>query len=451
MSSALYWFTNDLRLDDNQLFYNMVKHNEVRHCAFVIDQNWFNLSQATSSRLSHIRWQFLKASLIEFSQSVSKLGIELIIKFGSPTQVIGELITSLGINHLYCSKQVGYYEHAYLTQVTVNHPEVEISAEWQYTLFDYYQIETIDALDGSFSKFRNKLEKSNFIDSLTVKHTNNALHTLTGKRKLYVASDNYDTFKLVDDKYPAQAEASGFNGGHLAGIDHLQHYIESGAASTYKQTRNNLDGKRSSTNFSPWLANGCLSPKQVWQAVEEYEQNIDKNESTYWIKFELLWREYFQWQAVKQGTSLFLFKGLKTSPPLTSFHPERYKKWCQGSTPYPLVNALMKQLNQTGFMSNRGRQIVASYFVNELNLDWRYGATYFEQQLIDYDVASNWGNWQYIAGVGKDPRGGRWFNIEKQTKHYDPEETFVEKWNGKENIQPIDSVDASDWPLASSI
>ena len=88
----------------------------------------------------------------------------------------------------------------------------------------------------------------------------------------------------------------------------------------------------------------------------------------------------------------------------------------------------MKQLNHTGYMSNRGRQIVASCFIHELGLDWRYGATYFEQQLIDYDVASNWGNWQYLAGVGADPRGCRQFNLKKQTQQHDPKGEFMDKW-----------------------
>ena len=124
-----------------------------------------------------------------------------------------------------------------------------------------------------------------------------------------------------------------------------------------------------------------------------------------------MWREYFQWYAHSHRAKLFKFNGIKNTNPTTSFYPERFQKWCQGNTPYPIVNACMKQLNATGYMSNRGRQLVASCFVHELNLDWRYGAAYMEQQLIDYDVASNWGNWQYLAGVGADPRGHRRFDL----------------------------------------
>ena len=85
--------------------------------------------------------------------------------------------------------------------------------------------------------------------------------------------------------------------------------------------------------------------------------------------------------------------------------------------------------------------------VNELGLDWRYGAAYFEQQLLDYDVSCNWGNWQYIAGVGADVRGGRHFNLDKQTALYDPDHEFIDKWQGRSNLAALDSVDAADWPL----
>lgn len=101
-------------------------------------------------------------------------------------------------------------------------------------------------------------------------------------------------------------------------------------------------------------------------------------------------------------------------------------------------------------MSNRGRQIVASCLVNELSIDWRYGATYFEQHLIDYDVASNWGNWQYLAGVGADPQEHRHFNLQKQTEIYDPNHSFIRKWRGNQTDGNLDAVDAADWPIGFS-
>ena len=138
---------------------------------------------------------------------------------------------------------------------------------------------------------------------------------------------------------------------------------------------------------------------------------------------------------------------MRQKRPLTTFIPQRFARWCQGETPYPIVNACMKQLNQTGFMSNRGRQLVASCLVHELAVDWRYGAAYFEQQLVDFDVGSNWGNWQYLAGIGADPRGHRRFDLDKQTTMYDPERQFIQRWQGQANQAPMDCTDAADWPI----
>jgi deoxyribodipyrimidine photo-lyase len=110
----------------------------------------------------------------------------------------------------------------------------------------------------------------------------------------------------------------------------------------------------------------------------------------------------------------------------------------------------MHQLVESGWMSNRGRQIAASCLVNEMNVDWRFGAAFFEQHLLDYDAASNYGNWQYIAGVGADPRGGRHFDLVKQTCQFDPEGEFTQRWEGYCPKQPEHIVDAADWPLESS-
>lgn len=195
------------------------------------------------------------------------------------------------------------------------------------------------------------------------------------------------------------------------------------------------------------MANGSLSARQVFAQLKEYETVHGSNESTYWLYFELLWRDYFQWALLKNQSGFFRFSGINNRRPLTTFLPQRFIRWCQGETPYPIVNACMKQLNETGYMSNRGRQLVASCLVHELAVDWRFGAAYFEQQLVDFDVAANWGNWQYLAGVGADPRGHRQFNLNKQAASYDPHGHFTQRWAGAVNDSPLDQTDAADWPI----
>lgn len=467
--AALYWFKNDLRIDDNVLFKKLTKQYRSLYCCYIVDPQCFNSSVPFNNRIGIHRWQFLKESLEALRDCLQIKNIELLVLYGSPENIIPTLVSELQIDTLACANQVGYQENQLLTTLKKALPRLNIETQWLHTLFDQTFINENSALIGSFSKFRNIIEKrTNQLTSLDERFLNDKL-SLNADWLSHGAlnTDNLESlrpYRLPSNLAPNLPKLlGGINnqlissptntlsrpifGGCTSGLKHLEDYFLSGAADHYKQTRNDLHGLRRSTLFSPWLAFGCLSPKQVWRAIVEYEHANQANESTYWIKFELLWREYFQWLALKIGNRLFTFKGLAKTAPKTSFYAERFQKWCAGNTPYQLVNALMNQLNSTGFMSNRGRQIVASCFVNELQLDWRYGASYFEQQLVDYDVASNWGNWQYIAGVGVDPRGGRQFNLEKQSQYYDPDGEFIKIWQGEKHSAPLDSNDNADWPL----
>ena len=177
------------------------------------------------------------------------------------------------------------------------------------------------------------------------------------------------------------------------------------------------------------MALGCLSPREIYYELKKYESIYNANDSTYWLQFELLWRDYFRFMMKKYKHHYFLEFGINQSKIESTQHNSLlFDKWRSGETGIEFIDANMNELNSTGFMSNRGRQNVASYFCNQLQLDWRYGAAYFEQQLIDYDVCSNWGNWAYLAGVGNDPRGKREFNIDKQANDYDKLKTYRKLW-----------------------
>jgi deoxyribodipyrimidine photo-lyase len=183
-----------------------------------------------------------------------------------------------------------------------------------------------------------------------------------------------------------------------------------------------------SSKFSPWLALGCLSPRYVCQQVDKYEQERVENDSTYWLIFELLWRDYFRYICAKHGKKIFYRSGLQGVNLAWQEDWERFDLWREGKTGFPLIDANMRELAATGFMSNRGRQNVGSFLTKNLGIDWRMGAEWFESCLIDYDVCSNWGNWNYTAGVGNDARGFRFFNISKQSQDYDRDGKYVKHW-----------------------
>ena len=202
-----------------------------------------------------------------------------------------------------------------------------------------------------------------------------------------------------------QDSAFPFQGGESAALRRLADYtFGTHGAKTYKETRNGLIGSEYSTKFSPWLAAGALSPRKIYWTVKEFERDVVANKSTYWIIFELLWRDYFRFVCSKYGNSVFFITGIMDKKKRWKRNADSLKRWCRGTTGIPFVDANMRELLATGFMSNRGRQNVASFLVHNLQHDWRAGAEWFEHTLLDHDVCSNYGNWNYAAGIGNDSR-----------------------------------------------
>jgi deoxyribodipyrimidine photo-lyase len=219
-----------------------------------------------------------------------------------------------------------------------------------------------------------------------------------------------------------------FSGGTSAGMERLEHYFwKSKKLSYYKNTRNGLVGTDYSSKFSSWLANGSLSPKMIYWEIKRYEKEIQKNQSTYWLIFELIWREYFKYISLKHGNKVFKIGGILERDYHWKTDQRLFNEWAEGRTSEPFVNANMIELKQTGWMSNRGRQNVASFFAKDMKMDWRIGAAYFESLLVDYDVHSNYGNWMYVSGVGNDPRD-RKFDVQWQAERYDAQGKFQKHW-----------------------
>jgi deoxyribodipyrimidine photo-lyase len=278
----------------------------------------------------------------------------------------------------------------------------------------------------TFTQFRKEVEKvlkvRETIDiptkfkPITLAIRNEKIPTLADFGHCEIENDKVSTFQL--------------KGGETEGLKRLKYYLwDSNLIKNYKETRNELIGMDYSSKFSPYLAQGCLSPKQIYHEIKKYEVERGSNESTYWLFFELLWRDFFRLMGKKFGNKIFFKNGpVGTANPKWKNDRQVFKHWMEGRTGVPFIDANMKEIATTGFMSNRGRQNVASFLVNDLLINWQLGAEYFESQLIDYDTCSNWGNWNYLAGIGADPRENRYFNILRQAKMYDPNGDYVKLW-----------------------
>ncbi|GAB2659410.1 DASH family cryptochrome [Vibrio panuliri] len=431
---GVFWFTNDLRVEDNQLLKRAAQEVDQLICLYCMPRFSEYLQHfSLETRFGESRQRFLHQSIAELDEILHQCGQHLVVTDEHPFTALVTLIKSDDVTHIYCDDFASYDEQLVVEHLQCYFPLVEIVQREQRTLLCRQQLPFhLEDLPASFSKFRKQVEKL-AID-------------LPVDAELALPPPCSHSLSTVEVPSLSVSSHDQFVGGERFALAHVSCYFASSFASHYKQTRNELDGMEFSTKFSPWLAVGCISPKQIIGMLRQYEQRNGSNDSTYWIYFELLWREYFQWYAAKYGKQLFHFAGILGKAPLTTFYPQRFKQWVNGNTVYPLVNACMNQLRETGYMSNRGRQLVASCLVHELGIDWRYGAAYFESQLIDYDVGSNWGNWQYIAGVGasKTPRR---FDQAKQMQIYDPQGEFVQRWGGNRGKINTDSVDMVDWPI----
>jgi len=449
MKRSLYWVTKDLRLNDN-LALKLASESDKLLCVYVVDKKWFEDNKYQSKPLGDNRWHFLQSCLSDFNESLLTLGQQLYIVYGDTLSTLVSLCEKYQITDVITTRLPGTSENKLVSRLIERFPKMSVNKVEQFTLFTQASLPfELHQLPDSYSKFRKLMAE---VAPPQVSQTIKYLPEMFTKRP---SPTLFRPSWLPDTPYKNVKKGHTFYGGEKGGQKQLNHYFSSDLPLKYKQVRNNLDGWKSSSKLSPWLGYGCISPRQVLDAIIVFEAERGKNNSTECLYLEILWREYFQWLHFKMGVKTYQFKGLSQQTPLTTFYPERFNKWCFGNTPYPLVNAFMIELKETGYLSNRGRQIAASCLINELSVDWRYGAAWFEEQLIDYDAAVNWGNWQYIAGVGADPRGGRHFNIEKQTALYDPHNHYQIKWTLACHInnlpnQPLDSLDAADWPVISA-
>lgn len=435
MKLGLVWFGDDLRCADQNMLWRAVQEVDYLICLYCDEPHNNHPSRYATQGMSANRRRLLNQGLQDLALQLQALGQTLFVSSMDAATSLNLLLNEIPISHLYRNHHGGWDEQQTLNRIESRYSDVRIHLDHGLSLFTPSQLPfDIAQLPDSFSKFRRLVENLDVFPPLP------ALQKLPPAPTFDIQCIRPWQLKQIEDN-------SVFTGGERAAVDQLSDYFSTNLPSHYKETRNELDGWENSTKFSPWLAQGSLSARQIKASIDVYERDHGANESTYWIYFELLWREYFHWYATCYGKQLFLPGGLSGKQTQGSYYAERFRKWSQGNTPYPLVNACMKQLNETGFMSNRGRQIVASCLIYELGIDWRYGAAYFEEQLIDYSVGSNWGNWQYIAGVGADPRGGRHFNLQKQTEQYDPNLHFIHKWQGQIFDTQLDSVDAADWPI----
>ena len=421
MSVSLVLLNDTLRWHDNPLlaFANALPSPEQKKVALVVlDKAAFFGRQYGLQRANLHRLQQQLSLIAGLRSGLTSQNIGLITLVGNTARCVKVLSQQLSATELICAEPVAPNEFKAIQQLALSLKVTQLDCN---SLLGETLRPDLSQLPHSFTPFRKQREPLLLV-SAPITTTAGRDWFTTGQTAAY----NTDFAALEQQFQPQSVVMAASENSALARV---QHFIwQSKHILHYKDTRNQLLGENYACFLSTPLAAGSLSVRQLWQEITDFEQQVSANESTYWLKFELLWREFFRWQMRKHTNRWFSKGAVKgaldfTAPKLSRTQQAAFMRWCQANTGIDFVDANMRLLNQTGLMSNRGRQNVASYLIHDLAIDWRLGAAYFEQRLLDYDCASNWGNWAYIAGTGNSNE--RQFNIPKQARLYDADGSFV--------------------------
>ncbi|WP_031528757.1 deoxyribodipyrimidine photo-lyase, partial [Dyadobacter crusticola] len=388
----VYWFRNDLRLLDNEALFTACNSSEEIIPVFVFDPRQYEKTRLGFRRTSALRAQQLIECVADLQKKIRAKGGDLLIRIGEPEKIIAEIAESFEANYVYTTKEIGPEETRIESSLSKNLKllNIDIKLFWTDTLVHAAELPfPISKLPSSFAEFAEKMQ-----GNLSVKD----------------ALPEPDKVKL-----PGQYEA-----GQLPALSDLQIgpeeislETEAGSASQvsqanavealarYLKTLSDPAGFHTliDSGISQLLALGNLSPRYVYQTIRllpesEKQQNLLR---------DLLERDYFHWTLLRFGPRIFKPSGVKhLFAKRWSNENTVFEKWINGETEDPAVNAIMKRLKIEGDLPASERQASAEYLANTLDINWTWGAMYFESNLKDYEPSVTWGKWNKVAGVGQD-------------------------------------------------
>ncbi|WP_026449474.1 DASH family cryptochrome [Aequorivita capsosiphonis] len=391
---ALVWFKNDLRLHDNEALFKAVASGLPLIFLYCVDIQLYQNISLGFPKADINRVIFLKQAVNNLQQNLNAKNAFLRIEVGLPEDILICYIEKYNITQIFAEQEYAWEELQLIDSLQNKvGVKVEFKFYWGKTLYHKDDIPfTIKEIPLTSKTYRIPTAKQTEVrEPLPIPKKFNAANGF--ESNLFPAFEelgfSYQETQLVDPFV---------KGGEDEALKRLDYYtFESELLTKYRWTRNNSMGLDYSSKFSPYLSLGCISARTIYKIIQEYEKRVKKNQSTWWLIFEMVWRDYFTFKGMKLGNAIFQTKGFRNKKLQFENNPDFFKKWCNGITGIPFVDANMRQLNKTGYMSNRGRVNCASFLIHDLKIDWTWGAAYFESKLIDYDVSSNWMNWHMQA------------------------------------------------------
>lgn len=407
----LVWFRNDLRLHDNEMLVEAIAKSDSILPVYCFDPCYFEACADGTLKAGNSRVHFLIESVSALREALRKVGGNLMIILGKPEDHIPALVEQYEIAEVYHHREVA-------TEDTTVSSDVE-DLLWKlrvnlkhfigHTLYNKEDLPfPIKDIPDVFSQFKKKTERDAIV------------------KDCFLSPEAINLVEEVEewgDLPVCDMATDGPVGGEDEGIKHLTELFEEGAEIYAKSNaKAHSDKAVFSSKLSPWLALGCLSPRKVYWAVKDAERKFGSNANFSHLILGLLWRDYFRFMFKKHSVNFFSDVVTDVNLSLTSEECQKQlQQWKDGQTGHVLVDKYMVELNASGFISHPGRLLVATFLIYVLKLNWIEGARYFEEKLIDYSPASNWGNWANVAIGGKDPRSKNTFDLDKQIKMLDLE------------------------------
>lgn len=417
----LVWFRNDLRLHDNEMLVEAIAKSDSILPVYILDNRLFGETKYDTLKTGNIRAQFILESVASLRNSLKQIGGNLLIAQGNPEDIIPSLVQEYEISEVYHHREVAR-EETHISTLLENalwKLRINLKHFIGHTLYNKEDLPfPIKDIPDAFNQFKKKIERDSIIKPC-----------FSAPDRINVAEvidwGNLSTLEALDLK-PQQKDLRAdfeFIGGEQEGISHLQKVIA--AMQQAASTKNLILASK----LSAWLAMGCLSPRKVYWEIKKMETTPNTKAMFNHILLGLLWRDYFRFMFKKYGNRFFNPDGFGSQGLIDiENEQENFTKWKNAQTGFAVVDAVMTELNQTGYISNIARQTAALYLINNLEVSWVFGAAYFEEKLIDYNPASNWGNWANMAGVGNDQKTKSAFDLDKNIKNLDPKGNYALTW-----------------------
>ncbi|MBL4675016.1 MAG: DASH family cryptochrome [Mucilaginibacter sp.] len=410
--TILVWFRNDLRINDNEILSEAVRRADKILPVYIFDPFYFKTGVCGGNKTGSFRSRFLLESVADLRANLRVMGADLLVRTGDPAEVLIQLAEEFNISEVYHHREVAPDETTISERVeeALWKKQLNLRHFIGHTMYHKEDLPfPIKDIPDSFVTFKKKVERDSTVRPVVAAPENIVVPAMADAGELPTLEE-LGVPEPIDD--PRAGEK--ITGGETEALKRLHAYLSNTA----------IRNQPNSSGLGPWLAVGCISTRQVyWEVLNHQKENHLQNADP--LMLELLWRDYFRFMFKKHGKQFFRSEGFGSAPDIADNQDELFERWTKGQTGEPYIDAAMHQLNATGYISNYARQAVAAYLIKDLLVDWTKGALYFEEKLIDYSPASNWGNWAFVAGVGNDTKSNRFFNAAKPAQ---PDDDYIGTW-----------------------